>query len=105
MSAGRPKDFDENVVLDKAIDLFWKQGYEATNLDQLLAVMKMGKGSMYHNFGNKREVFKLALNRFMHNFSTSFSAEISRSKDPVKFIKGFFMSIAKQEETDHHKGC
>jgi TetR/AcrR family transcriptional regulator, transcriptional repressor for nem operon len=105
MGAGRPKDFDENAVLDKAVDIFWKQGYEATSLDQLLAVMKMGKGSMYHNFGNKREVFKLALNRFMYNFSTWFSSEISRSEDPVKFIREFFMSLAKQEETDHNKGC
>lgn len=105
MTAGRPKDFDENVVLDRAVDIFWKQGYEATSLEQLLEVMKMGKGSMYHNFGNKRDVFKLALNRFMHNFSTWFTAEISAAKDPIEFIRKFFLSIPKQEMNDHQKGC
>jgi TetR/AcrR family transcriptional regulator, transcriptional repressor for nem operon len=105
MNAGRPRDFDVDVVLDKAIDLFWKQGYEATSLDQLLSVMNIGKGSMYHNFGNKREVFKLALNRFMQNFKSWFTSEISKSKDPIKFIKDFFLSIPKQGMDDHKKGC
>jgi len=103
--SGRPKDFDEGAVLDKAIDLFWKQGFEATNLEQLLEVMGIGKGSMYHNFGNKREVFRLALNRFMHNFSTWFESEISRSKDPIGFIRDFFRSIPRQGSEQHKKGC
>lgn len=103
--SGRPKDFDEGAVLDKAIDLFWKQGYEATNLEQLLAFMGIGKGSMYHNFGNKREVFRLALNRFMHNFSNWFESEISQSKDPIAFIREFFRNVPKQGSGDHQKGC
>lgn len=105
MTAGRPKDFDEAAVLDKAVDIFWKQGYEATNLEELLAAMQMGKGSMYHNFGNKREVFKLALNRFMENFGKWLENAILNSNDPVKFIKDFFRGIARQDSNDHKKGC
>lgn len=105
MSAGRPKDFDENAVLDKAIDLFWKQGYEATNLEQLLAAMGMGKGSMYHNFGNKREVFKLALNRFNQKFTGWLEKEAANAKDPIAFIKEYFRAIPKQGGDEHKKGC
>ena len=105
MTAGRPRDFDEEVVLDKAMELFWKQGYEATSLEQLLTAMGMGKGSMYHNFGNKREVFKLALNKFIKNFSSWFESEISKAKDPIVFIKEFFRNIPKQGAEDHKKGC
>jgi TetR/AcrR family transcriptional repressor of nem operon len=105
MSAGRPKDFDEGVVLDKAIDLFWKQGYEATNLEQLLKAMEIGKGSMYHNFGNKRDLFSLALNRFIEKFATWFEHEIAKSKDPIAFIKEFFKGIPLQGADDHKKGC
>ncbi len=105
MGAGRPKDFDEGVVLDKAVDLFWKQGYEATNLEQLLKVMGMGKGSMYHNFGNKREVFKLALNRSINHLTSYLESELARSKDPIGFIKEFFRSIATQGNEAHKKGC
>jgi TetR/AcrR family transcriptional regulator, transcriptional repressor for nem operon len=105
MTAGRPRDFDEEVVLDKAMDLFWKQGYEATSLEQLLSAMGMGKGSMYHNFGNKRAVFKLALNKFIKNFSGWLESEISKAKDPIIFIKEFFRNIPKQEVEAHKKGC
>jgi TetR/AcrR family transcriptional repressor of nem operon len=105
MSAGRPKDFDEGEVLDRAVDIFWRQGYEGTSLEQLLDVMKIGKGSMYHNFGNKREVFKLCLNRFIHNFGTLFTSEIAVSKDPIEFIKDFFLSIPEQGINARKKGC
>jgi TetR/AcrR family transcriptional regulator, transcriptional repressor for nem operon len=104
-TAGRPRDFDEGDVLDRAVDIFWRQGYEATSLDQLLAAMKLGKGSMYHNFGNKREVFKLALDRFMHNFTSWFTTEIGKAKDPIDFIRDFFMTIPRQDINDHRKGC
>ena len=105
MTAGRPKDFDEGTVLDKAIDLFWKKGYEATNLEELLRVMGMGKGSMYHNFGNKRELFKLALNRFNQKFVSSLESDLSKAKDPIVFIKDFFRSIPRQGIDEHRKGC
>lgn len=105
MSAGRPKDFDEAAVLDKALDLFWRKGYEATNLEELLRVMGLGKGSMYHNFGNKREVFKLALNRFNERFITSLEVDIAKSKDPIAFIKDYFRNIPKQSSDDHRRGC
>ena len=105
MSAGRPRDFDEDAVLDKAIDLFWRQGYEATSLEQLLEAMQIGKGSMYHNFGNKREVFRLALNKFMHNFSSRFEADLAKAKDPAAFIREFFRDIPNQRSEEHKKGC
>ena len=105
MTAGRPKDFDVELVLDKAIEVFWKKGYEATNLEELLRVMGMGKGSMYHNFGNKRELFKLVLSRFNQKFIYSLDNDLSKSKDPVSFIKEFFRSIPKQSMDEHRKGC
>jgi len=105
MTAGRPRDFDEEVVLAKAMELFWKQGYEATSLEQLLTAMGMGKGSMYHNFGNKRDVFKLALKKFIQTFGGWLEAEISKAKDPIVFIKEFFRSIPKQGVEVHKKGC
>jgi TetR/AcrR family transcriptional repressor of nem operon len=105
MTAGRPKDFDEAAVLDKAVELFWKKGYEATSLEQLLAAMGMGKGSMYHNFGNKREVFKLTLNRFSQKFIGWLDTELTKAKDPIAFIKDYFRGIPKQGADDHKKGC
>ena len=94
MTAGRPKDFDETAVLDKAIDIFWKKGYEATSLEELLAAMGMGKGSMYHNFGNKREVFKLALNRFNQKFGGWLEDGTGEGKRSDCFYKGIFQTYS-----------
>ena len=60
---------------------------------------------MYHNFGNKRAVFKLALNKFIKTFGGWFESEISKAKDPIVFIKEFFRNIPKQGVEAHKKGC
>lgn len=105
MTAGRPKDFSEARVLDKAVDVFWKQGYEATSLEDLLAAMGIGKGSMYHTFGNKRDVFERALARFMENFTSWFGSEMAKAANPIDFIKKFFRDLARQGKNEHKKGC
>lgn len=105
MGAGRPKVFVDAEAIDSAIELFWKNGYEATSTEQLLGAMKMGKGSMYHNFGGKREVFVMAMNKFVNDFFTEFGGAIQQSDRPVEFIKDFFRSLAKESVANHKKGC
>lgn len=48
--AGRHKTYDEQVVLDKAIEVFWKKGYELSSAENLLKAMGIGKGSFYFAF-------------------------------------------------------
>jgi len=57
--AGRPKIFDEQDVINKAIEVFWGKGYEAASADELLKAMNIGKGSFYLSFrGGKRTCMK-----------------------------------------------
>lgn len=62
--AGRPKAFDPEETLEKAVDLFWLQGYEATGLKQLLTHMGIGYQSLYDTYGNKHDVFVKALKQY-----------------------------------------
>ena len=64
MAKGRPREFDVDEALDKAIDLFWRQGYEGTSLADLVAAMGITKPSLYAAFGNKEELFKKAVDRY-----------------------------------------
>jgi TetR/AcrR family transcriptional repressor of nem operon len=105
MSAGRPKVFVEDEALDEAIKLFWKYGYEATSTEDLLAAMKMGKGSMYHNFGGKKAVFKLALDKYFKDFVKNFPKALEESDDHIEFIKDFFRAIAIRSVADYKRGC
>jgi TetR/AcrR family transcriptional regulator, transcriptional repressor for nem operon len=61
----RSKAFDPDVALRKAMQLFWRQGYEATSVDDLVHAMGVNRASLYATFGDKRTLFRLALERYI----------------------------------------
>ncbi len=65
MPKGRPREFDVDEALDKAVDLFWRQGYEGTSLADLIAAMGITKPSLYAAFGNKEDLFRKAVDRYV----------------------------------------
>jgi len=64
-SRGRPRAFDECEVLDKLIELFWEQGYEAASLSDIVEVAGLNKSSLYNAFGSKDELFHTVLDRYI----------------------------------------
>jgi len=60
----RPKAFDVDEALERAMELFWRQGYEATSLPDLVQHMGIGRQSLYDTFGGKRQLFLQALDRY-----------------------------------------
>lgn len=61
----RPKEFDPDRAVAEAMDVFWAQGYGATSPQQLADRLRIGKGSLYNAFGGKRQLFDLALRRYL----------------------------------------
>lgn len=102
---GRPTIYDNNNVLEKAQQVFWKKGFTATSLEDILQVMGIGSGSFYNAFkGGKKEVFKKAISQRREAFKR-FEEVVSRSEDPIKLIKDFYRSIAKDDRQTHLQGC
>jgi TetR/AcrR family transcriptional repressor of nem operon len=60
----RPKEFDPDVAVGAAMDLFWRQGYGATTPAELLDALGIGKGSFYNTFDSKHALFARALRRY-----------------------------------------
>jgi TetR/AcrR family transcriptional repressor of nem operon len=60
----RPREFDEQKAIDRALDVFWRKGYEATSMEDLLHAMGIQKGSFYNAFGSKREIYLKTLARY-----------------------------------------
>ena len=58
------KNFDLDKATDKAIQVFWKKGYEGTSMSDLIDAMGINKGSLYNAFGSKDELFNRALLRY-----------------------------------------
>lgn len=63
-SIGRPRGFDADEALDRALLVFWEQGYEGASLANLTDAMGISTTSMYATFGNKEELFRKALDRY-----------------------------------------
>lgn len=61
---GRPREFDVDDALDKALHVFWRLGYEGTSLADLTEAMGISRPSLYAAFGNKEELFRRALDRY-----------------------------------------
>ena len=65
MPGGRPREFDLNDALDRAMDVFWKRGYEAASLPELTKAMGINKPSLYAAFGSKEQLFRKAVERYL----------------------------------------
>src|SRR5690349_21725499 len=63
---GRPRAFDPDAALDRAMYVFWAKGYEGASLSNLTRAMRINRPSLYAAFGNKQQLFRKALDRYIH---------------------------------------
>ena len=64
----RPKEFNPDDAIEKAMQVFWHKGYEATSMQDLLTAMDLNRGSLYDTFGDKRTLFLKVVNRYCTTF-------------------------------------
>jgi len=70
MANGRPREFDVEQALDRAMELFWKKGYEGTSLSDLTESLGITRPSLYAAFGNKETLFRTILKRYEEKIVT-----------------------------------
>jgi len=101
----RPREFDEEAVLDAAMQRFWDGGYEATSVKDLTAETGLTAASLYNAFGDKRAIYRTALDRYIE---TSIGVRIGRCEalPPRAAIATFFGDVLRRSLSDRqHKGC
>jgi TetR/AcrR family transcriptional regulator, copper-responsive repressor len=87
---GRPRQYDPDRALDKAAEAFWKQGYAATSLDDLVAATGMNRPSLYAAFGDKRDLYLSTLKRYQQQ-SRAIGVQITADDPPLRvFLKRFY---------------
>lgn len=63
----RPKEFIPGEAIEKAMQVFWHKGYEATSMEDLLNAMDLNRGSLYDTFGDKRQLFLKVVGPVLHH--------------------------------------
>lgn len=101
----RQKEFDPDLALEKALELFWRQGFSATSMQDLVEAMGIGRGSLYETFGSKEELFGRAIDKYSIRALDMMTAAIERSDQPVDTIRGLLKQIARGGSSDAPCGC
>lgn len=102
----RPREFDEQVVLDAATQRFWMNGYEATSVRDVADQMGLTGASLYNAFGDKRTLYRVVLDRYAKAALQSCADAFEGGKPPKVAIKAFFdATVAELLNDPQHKGC
>lgn len=101
-----PKHFDPDDVLERAMDVFWAKGFEATSAQDLVAAMGINRGSMYATFGSKRQLYERALERYLERDRATLVAALSGGAPLRESLGRLLRSYANQLLADpEHRGC
>jgi AcrR family transcriptional regulator len=87
---GRPRLYDPDVALSRAIDVFWELGYAATSLDDLCAAMGMNRPSLYAAFGDKHQLFVRALGRYQEVARARFLTTLAADRPLLPSLRQYF---------------
>ena len=101
----RPKQFDRDQALSKAIRLFARQGFAATSTEDLMRTMGIGRQSMYDTFGDKRALFLSALDRYVTESVNSISAELGRPCPALSAVQNALVTFAERKDLSSAEGC
>ncbi|HBJ02509.1 MAG TPA: TetR/AcrR family transcriptional regulator [Lysinibacillus sp.] len=102
----RTREFDEEKVLEAAMQLFWEKGYEATSLSDLTARMGIQRPSIYSTFGDKKELFEAALRRYTTSRAANIRARLQSHVSVKQAFATFFEEVIQAEYTkDLSNGC
>src|SRR5258707_2768607 len=90
---GRPRAFDPDAALERAMHVFWAKGYEGASLSDLTRAMRINRPSLYAAFGNKEQLFGKVLDRYMDGPLAYFQKALAARK-ARDVIEQIFFGVA-----------
>ena len=104
-SVGRPRTFDEEQVLDRALEVFWQRGYQGATARVLEAELDITQSSIFNAFGSKRNLLGLALDGYERRIDDVLVAPLDRPDATLVDIDAFFEGLLDWITGDRHRGC
>ena len=102
----RLKQFDEEAILNKAMELFWKKGFHGTSMQDLVDHLGINRASLYNTFGDKKSLFESALARY-REINTGVLNRLLEAEPSVKeaLFRMFSLSVEQSLADPDSKGC
>ncbi|PZR28809.1 MAG: TetR/AcrR family transcriptional regulator [Citrobacter freundii] len=102
----RTKDFDEQAVLKKAIQLFSRRGYAATSMQEVVDALGISRSSLYDTFGDKHQLYLQALKAYKQESTRQLAIQMSEAKSMKAAIRDLLEATVKGLLQDRQqKGC
>jgi TetR/AcrR family transcriptional repressor of nem operon len=102
----RTKVFNEEEVLNKALELFWEKGYNATSAQDLVDGLGISRSSLYDTYGDKYQLFKNSLLQYRKKFAGAMIDMIGKSTDSEKTLNDVFHYVVTESLQEKcSKGC
>ncbi|MFD7901436.1 TetR/AcrR family transcriptional regulator [Kitasatospora sp. NPDC059722] len=102
----RTKEFDPDAALQAALELFWRRGYEATSMADLVEGLGIGRASLYATFGSKHELYLRALERYGEQTDPVLLAELSRPGPVLPAVRAVVRRYAAESTgSERERGC
>ena len=101
----RPKEFDQEKALHRAISVFSQKGFAATSTDDLMQAMDVGRQSMYDTFGDKRALFLKALEAYVVESVHAINVELQTPGSPLAAVRRTLIHFAEHKDLSSTHGC
>ncbi|MBH5338711.1 TetR/AcrR family transcriptional regulator [Streptomyces pactum] len=103
----RTKEFDPDAALQAALELFWRRGYEATSMADLVEHLGIGRASIYATFGSKHRLYLAALDHYIGSGGPRLLAELSRPGPALPGVRAVVRRFAAEATTEEDRlmGC
>jgi len=103
---GRPRTFDTEAAVERAMNVFWTRGYHATALPDLLRATKLSRGSLYAAFGDKHSLFLRALDRYIADALARMDVEFAPHREPIDGLRAYFAGyVERNSGANGRRGC
>src|SRR5436190_19926684 len=103
---GRPRSFDTEAAVERAMGVFWSRGYYATALPDLLRATELSRGSLYVAFGDKHSLFLRALDRYIADALTRMDSELDSRKEPIDGLRAYLAGyVERTSGANGRRGC
>ncbi|CAM3754129.1 TetR/AcrR family transcriptional regulator [Parendozoicomonas haliclonae] len=102
----RPNILERRQILARALDPFWRNGYEGTSLKQLEEATGLNPGSLYHHFSNKKDLFRHVLLYYIEEQLLTRLNHYRRNHPPLESLRLFFSTSYRHDDIqDYRCGC